>query len=632
METIRNERHLPRFARRLMAGALLVLSMAATGVMAQFIDHGVPVPLAEKRGVVALKDKGGRNVVIASSMDQGPMGWVLVTDIESGRSDQIWIPKEAGNKPTYSVMLSSKGRLYTTSGAYLLELDIEKRVWTAREKPVDVPLYLSFTEGRDGTVYAGSYEGCHLVAFDPETRRAADLGAMDPGEMYLSRLATDDKGWVYCGIGVARHNLVAFNPATKERRQLVAESERKTGTCGVSSGADGKAYGSIDGKEYILYDGAKTPLPEGRHVPPESTGAVGWGSILNRLPDGRLVSAYSLDGKWFEVNDPKTGRTRRLPIDYHSEGAYVRFVFPGPGGKVWGASGHPPWTFTFDPKTGKTAILGRARSWQAADSLGGNIYSAEYSGGWLSVFDSQRPWSGEGKEKTDNPRILAEYQPDINQPYAALVHPDGAHVLMSGWPGYGYVGGGLAVYDLKTGASQLIKHTDLVPDQSTYQLAALPNGDIVAGTNISGGHGTTPVAKEGMIYILDWKTKAVSFRTVPVPGAEGVDGLIVARDGLVYAITTPPTLIVFDPKARRIIHRRDLAGHGAIAYNGLKLGPDGELYAVLTKALLRITPGTFAVEKLAEPPQPARAGTAVVGGRLFFVIDSHLWSLELPRK
>jgi hypothetical protein len=135
-----------------------------------------------------------------------------------------------------------------------------------------------------------------------------------------------------------------------------------------------------------------------------------------------------------------------------------------------------------------------------------------------------------------------------------------------------------------------------------------------------------------MLYILDWKTKAVSFRTVPVPGAEGVDGLIVARDGLVYAISTPPTLIVFDPKARRIIHQRDLAEHGAIAYNGLKLGPDGDLYAVLTKALLRITPGTFAVEKLAEPPQPARAGTAVVDGRLYFVIDSHLWSLELPRK
>ena len=233
------------------------------------------------------------------------------------------------------------------------------------------------------------------------------------------------------------------------------------------------------------------------------------------------------------------------------------------------------------------------------------------------------------REAADNPHVLGEFQPHINQPYAALVHPDGRHVLMSGWPGYGFVGGGLAIYDLETGESRLIRHPDLVPDQSTYQLAALPNGDIVAGTNISGGHGTRPVAKEGMLYILDWETKTVVHRAVPVPGAEGVDGLVVARDGLVYAITTPPTFFVFDPAARKVIHRRDLAEYGTIAYSGLKAGPDGKIYAVMAKALLRITPGTYAVEKLAEPPGPARSGTAVAGGRLYFTIGTHLWSFCL---
>ena len=368
----------------------------------------------------------------------------------------------------------------------------------------------------------------------------------------------------------------------------------------------------------------------GRPAPPECVGVVSWGGILNRLPDGRVISKYSLDGKWLEVNDPKTGKTRRITLDYKSAGPNVRFVFAGPGGKVWGASGHPPWTFTFDPKTQKTEILGRTISWQAADSTDDKIYTAEYSGGWLSVFDTTRAWTGEGKEAADNPRLLAQYTPDINQPYAALVHPDGEHVLISGWPGYGYVGGGLAIYDLKTGESQLIKHTELAPEESTYQLAALPNGDVVAGADISGGHGTRPTAKEGMLYILDWKTKTVSYRTVPVPGAEGVDGLAVARDGLVYAITTPPTFFVFDPATRKIVHKQDLGEFGKIAYNGFKAGPDGRLYAVMAKALLRITPGTFAVEKLADPPAPTRAGTAVVDGRLYFVIGTHLWSLALP--
>jgi len=610
-----------------------MLGLIPSGLSAPspFIDHGVPVPLAEKRGVVATQDKNGRSVVIASSMDLSPRGWILVTDIDSEKTEQVWLPEEAGNQPTYSVLLSSKGRFYTTSGSYLLEFDIENRKWTSCVNPVAVPLYLSFAEGRDGTVYAGSYDGCHLVALDSEARRATDLGAMDPQEMYLSRLATDDKGWVYCGIGVARYNLIAFNPKTKERRQLVQESQRKTGTCLVSSGAGGKAYGKIEDSWYTLYDGSISPLSAGQSAPPESTGCMNWGGILNRLPGGRQISRYSMDGKWFDVSDPGTGQSKRVKIDYQSEGAYVRFVVPGPGGKVWGSSGHPPWAFTYDPKKGKTEILGTARSWQAVDSLADRVFSAEYSGGWLSVFDAARPWTGEGKGETDNPRVLGEYSPDINQPFAALVHPDGRHVLMSGWPGYGYIGGGLAIYDLKTGKSQLIKHTELVRDQSTVQLATLPNGDIIAGTNISGGHGTKPVAREAMIYILDWKTRTVAYRTVPIPGAEGVDGLVVARDGLVYAITTPAKLFVFDPVARKIKHISDLNEYGTIVYNGLRIGPDDQLYAVLTKGLLRIIPGTNTVVMLGEPPEPARAGNAVVGGRLYFAIGSHLWSFDLTQ-
>ena len=131
-----------------------------------------------------------------------------------------------------------------------------------------------------------------------------------------------------------------------------------------------------------------------------------------------------------------------------------------------------------------------------------------------------------------------------------------------------------------------------------------------------------------MLYILDWKTKAVSYRIVPVPGAEGVDGLVVARDGLVYAITTPPTLFVFDPKTRRIIHQRDLAEHGTIAYNGLRRDRTAGSMRSWQGAPQDYA-GTFAVEKLAEPPQPARAGTAVLDGRVYFVIDSHLWSYPL---
>ncbi len=603
------------------------LALPGVSVMAQLTDHGAPVRRAESRGIVATQDKNGRNVVIACSMDLSPRGWVLITDLDTGETEQLWLPEEAGNQPTYAVLLSSRGRFYTTSGPWILELDLEQRKWTACVKPAEVPLYLSFTEGRDGTIYAGSYAGCHVVSLNPDTGEAADLGAMDPPEDYLSRLATDDQGWIYCGIGVARYNLVALNLETGERRQLVDEAQRKTGGCVVTSGADGKAYGIIESQHYVLYNGEKTPLPEGQTPPPESTGYMGWGGLLSRLPDGRAVNAYDMSGQWLNVHGPGPDEDKRLTFAYDTVGAYLRFVNTGPGGKVWGSSGHPAWAFTYDPKTDETEVLGFARSWQATDWLGDKVYSAEYSGGLLSVFDSSRPWTGESKEPDANPRILGEYAPDINQPYAALVHPDRRHVLMSGWPGYGSIGGGLLIYDTETGESRLLKHTELAQDQSTYALAALPNGDIIAGSNISGGHGTKPVAEEGMLYILDWATRAVSYRTVPIPGSAGVNELAVGDDGLVYGLAVPATFFVFDPVAKQVIHTQDLSDYGYLPYHAMTKGPDGKLYVALTKSLLRITPGTYQVEKLADAPVDISGGCAVVAGRLYFVSGSHLWSV-----
>ena len=54
-------------------------------------------------------------------------------------------------------------------------------------------------------------------------------------------------GWVYCGIGVAKANIVGYNPATDEVRQMVEDQERSAGTGQVYRGTDGKAYGLLKG-------------------------------------------------------------------------------------------------------------------------------------------------------------------------------------------------------------------------------------------------------------------------------------------------------------------------------------------------------------------------------------------------
>jgi len=202
-------------------------------------------------------------------------------------------------------------------------------------------------------------------------------------------------------------------------------------------------------------------------------------------------------------------------------------------------------------------------------------------------------------------------------------------VMMSGFAGYGLCGGGLGIFDIETGETSLITHENLVPNQSTIALGALPGGDIVGGTSIATPGGGHPLAKEGVLYILDWETRKVVFQTAPVPGASEVFSLQVGLDGLVYGMATGSRFFVFDPKTREVVHTEDWSQYGGMPRHVFTLGSDGSLYAVLTGAILKVQPGGLTHTKLATPPVGVGAGVAFHEGRLYFSSRSHLWSYDL---
>jgi hypothetical protein len=63
----------------------------------------------------------------------------------------------------------------------------------------------------------------------------------------------------------------------------------------------------------------------------------------------------------------------------------------------------------------------------------------------------------------------------------------------------------------------------------------------------------------------------------------------------------------------------------------MTLAPDGSIYALFREAIIRIEPGTFEHEKIADSPVQIGAGVALLDGRLYFGSGSRLWSYELPR-
>jgi len=258
--------------------------------------------------------------------------------------------------------------------------------------------------------------------------------------------------------------------------------------------------------------------------------------------------------------------------------------------------------------------------------------------------EGQEPWcaivtadlSSEKREtllkvQRANPRILAEWPRDICRPRTALAHPDGKHVMMAGFAGYGLCGGGIGIVSLETGQAQLLTaDKDLLSGHSCITLKALPGGDLVGGTSVSAPGGGHVKAKEGELFILDWETRKLVFHTVPVPGDGNIISIQVAADGLVYGLSGGSTFFVFDPESRKVMHSERLGAYGGVPRHALQLGPDGKLYATFSKAVVRITPGSFVHEKLAAPPATITAGGAFVNGRLCFACGSHVWTYEAP--
>ena len=760
----------------------VMIPVAAGFAFAQdgFIDHGIGAEVAELRSMVPAETEDGRTLLIASPTDAGARGYLLVTDMGSGETMQYFCPEDVRQSDPFGALLHSNGKYYHAQGPILLEFDPAAGEFTFHGRPsTQTGPYLCFTEGLDGTVWAGGVYNTGLISYDPQTQEMTDHGRMDETEQYLSYLADDDAGWIYCGIGTSRSNIVAYNPATGERRSLIDDDLRAVGTGYVEPLADGSAYGSIGADLKLhLYDGVATPVANREELAARrDVRDLHYGSMVRELPDGRQVRRYDLYERVIAVLDPETDEITRYTFDYESGGANITSLGPGPQNTVFGSTSHPMHLFRLDAGSGDLGDMGPVPqvgggNFCAITSLGDLVFGVQYAAGQLWQYDTALPWSPtidlhvtgipatelyregsvdnghlsyldsydvvfifgdefgaeatfpltvqeageyylqvqplmhepycrvqflfdgeeigepfdpsspatrpgplqvfgpmqleagehtlgvrlletEGRESwfsivsadlsrepketllvgptEPNPKVLAQWKGDITRPRTVLVHPDGKHVLMGGFAGYGLVGGGIGIYNLETGEDTLLTAADdLLPGQSCITLKALPDGDLVAGTSISAPGGGHPTADEAELFILDWETREIAWHGAPVPGDGNIISIYVLDDGLAYGLSGNSTFFVFDPSERRVVHSESFAEFGGVPRHALQDGGDGYLYAIMRNAIVRITPGSFEHVKLADTPSGATAGGAAVAGRLYYASGARVWSYGIP--
>jgi len=617
-------------APELVVAALAVCAIRATlAGEATPVDHGIPAPVSEARGIIAFTDARGTRMIAAFPLDVSRTSLLLI-DAVTGEAEQFWYPnREAGNEANYCVLHSSRGMIYTMFGSIFLEFDPAQRKWTFAED-AHAGTAMSLTEGDDGTIYAGTYPSAHLLAFDPAGRTLRNVGRLDPSEKYPSSLAVDSSGWIYAGLGTERCNLVAMNVRTGERHQIADERDRKVGTGTVYKGTDGNVYGRLHGDTPWLRLSAGSAETVTAPAPRAPIRAIKWQDSLNDFPDGSKVTRFDLAERTFTLLEAD-GTSREVRFDYASDGAMITSIGAGPGGLVFGSTCHPFRLFSFDPQTSRLVNHGGLKkvgggNFCAIASVGNILYGAAYSGGMLYAFDTTRPWRDTGDEEA-NPRLVAQYPAAIGRPRVLLAHPDGRHLVMAGFPGYGYVGGGMAIHDIPTGKTTLLADSDLLPGHSTVTLDALENGDLVGGTSIytpGGGHERAQAAR---LYVMDWASQRIVFDCEPVAGAREINTVRVGRDGIVYGLTDRSVVFAFDPAGRSVVATGDLSqfGRPLRSDQSLMVSPDGRVLAILSASIVEVRPDLAPV-KLADLTAPATAGSAIVAGRVFYASGSHLWS------
>lgn len=608
----------------------------------RFTDHGVISPVSTDRGVVATVDGEGRNVLLAWLFDRRGCYALLMIDVATGKTEQFPVPfnNHRGDSP-FASLLSSKDKYYSHFNGFFLEFDPKQRAFTF-SKETAPQMGMGMTEDEQGRIWVLTYPNSGVVSYDPQSKTIVDYGYVhkENWAQYQRFIAFDDKGWLYFALGNTATQVVAFHPETKESRPLLDGAERKRGMAYVYPGIDGKVYGqSLQGSAepwFLFYDGKKSTVdgqPQAKEKPIR-TGSQAY--KLLTFPDGTQVTRLDLIERVLVTEHPETKSKKEVSFDYSSEGSWIMGVAASPDGRsLFSGGSFPMRQINYFPETDSWERVRALGQFNALGQMGQHLYIGSYPTGHLLQWDPSKPYVPTTKgNKGSNPRMLAIGNPLVYRPYRIFAYPDANTVIMAGGPGYGYTGGGLLLYNVKTDEHTLLTDTAVVLDQSTMGLAPLKNGKILGGTSIGPGTGGERKASEAVMYIMDIATHKIEWKEPVIPKAQNYTDLHARPDGLVYGIADRRTFFVFDPETRRVIHTyKAHEQYGAtVAEQSPRVfvrGEGNDIYILFDHHIVQVMPDDFSLKHIAKLPAPMRGGGDYLNGRLYFVCGSRLYSYTL---
>jgi len=626
----------------------LVIALAGSGAAQSkdlgngFRDHGVAVRISNQRGSAATVDGQGRNVLLVLLMDHRGGNSLLMIDVQTGKAEQFPVPfpppGESVDSP-YASILSSGNKFYTHFKHHLLEFDPVKRAFTFCSEKTTPWFAMGMTEDDNGNIWTVTYPQCGVLSFNPKTRELKDYGEVhkQTWPQYPSFVASDDAGWIYFGIGYTASQIVALDPTSGKAAPILAEAERKKGPAYIYRDQDGKVYGQPlrgEAEDWLeLYKGSARKIGKHDAARPK-TYLTGGRQSQSAFPDGTKVNC-DLVRRRLTVEDPRTGGKKEFPFDYESDGAIIMGEAAAPDGTICGGTAFPMHFFSLNPKSGSIVNRPAFGQWNIVMADRDRFYVGTYGGGHLLEWDPSKPWVDTDPKKTGgNPAYLGTAEPEIHRPSQLLATADGKTIIMSGTPAYGSTGGGLMIWDREKRAETVLRDQDLIPDQSTLSMIALPGGKMIAGTTTSPGTGGEKKSAEAVLYVMDLAARRIEWQGALLPGVQEYTDLQAGPKGLVYGLADRRVFFVFDFAKRTIVTQQDVEAElGRAAYHqGPRVfvaGPKGAVYALFAKGIARVDAKTNSLKVIAKSPVQIDTGGDYFKGRIYFSSGSHLLSCKL---
>ena len=561
---------------------------------------------------------------VLSNFVAGGTGNIIIIDPISGKGESYTLPSGAG---AWGLVNWHNKKLVVgtcTGQAYLHVFDLAKRKFSEPVISKGESYFWQMGLASDGKVYGGTYPGCTLTQYDPETSEFKNLGKVsdNPKNQYSRPVFCDAPGWVFVTYGFDTKGVKVYDISKGIFEDFGKSNDtiREVNSRFICLENNGQ-LSFYDAKTLEPIEDRKSELTN-NSIKIQNGQNIGYRRLTPDLVAGVRGQDYFITKHPANAEAPEKPvniSLKRIPIE--APPTSIHTLASDKNGVIWGSCGFGQTIFSFNPATKKY--------WNSSGvcNNGGEVYGmvfskeklflTAYAGGDHIVYDPKKEWN---QLDNVNPKTLTSVSPELIRPTGrSVVGPDGD--IWTGWSAkYGTYGGGLSRIDTDT--QEVKSWYDPVPHQAVAGLAS-DNQYLYFTTN--GQASGLSYNNNVKCHFVVWKPGEGIVHDIEMQNGETLNQAI-AVSGDKVAVGIKNKILIFDPSKLKTVNSVELntkkncswmiqAGQSIIgAFCG------NEYHEV------NVDKGT--TKKLCSLPGSVSMATVTPDGEVFFSVNSKLYILK----